>query len=80
MVAERDRPAELGGRRARDDRERHLRADAAHRQQVHEQVALLGVGEPVELQRILPDVEVGLDGQLGARRCPPEDGGVAATR
>ena len=40
-VLERDRAAQVGGRRAGDDRERHLRADAVDAEQVHEEVALL---------------------------------------
>ena len=66
VVAERDRPAQLGGRRAGDDGERDLRADPAHREEMHEELALLGVGEAVELQGVLPDVEVRLDGHLRA--------------
>ena len=81
VVAERDRPPELRGRRAGDDRERDLRADAAHRQELHEELTLLGVGEPVQLERVLAHVEVRLDRHLGAGRRPgAERAGVAATR
>src|SRR5439155_16230148 len=41
-VLERDRTAQLRRRRARDDRERNLRADAVHRKQMDEQIALVG--------------------------------------
>ena len=73
MVAERDRLAELGRRRAGDDRERDLRADPADRQQMDEELALVGVGEAVELQRVLADVEVRLDRHLRPGRRTPED-------
>ena len=41
-----------------DDRERDLRPDAADGEQVLEQLALGRVGEPVELERVLADVQV----------------------
>ena len=41
-------------------------------EQVLEQLALLAVGEPVELERVLANVEVGLDRDLARRRPPPE--------
>ena len=66
MVAERDRAAQVRGGRAGDDRERDLRADPAHGEQMHEQLALGGVGEAVQLQRVLAHVEVRLDRDLGA--------------
>ena len=74
VVAERDRPAQLGRRRAGDDGERDLRADAADREQMDEQLALLGVGEAVELQRVLADVQVRLDRHLRPGRGAPQDG------
>ena len=81
MVAERDRLAQLRGGRARDDGERDLRADAAHGEEVDEQLALLGVGEAVELERVLADVEVRLDRDLAPRRRRGAGRtGVAATR
>ena len=54
------------GRRAGDDRERDLGADAADAQQVHEEVTFVRGGEAVELERVLADDEVRLDGQLVA--------------
>src|SRR6187551_480848 len=55
-VLQRDRAAQVGGRRARDDRQRDLRADPGDREQVLEQLALGGLAEPVELERVLADV------------------------
>ena len=51
-------------RRARDDRERHLRPDPGDAEQQLEELALLGAGEAVELERVVAHVEVGLDGRL----------------
>src|SRR5204863_440076 len=65
---ERDRAPQLGRGRAGDDRERHLRADTVDREQVDEQVALLGAAEAEELERVLAHVQVGLDRHLVARR------------
>ena len=67
--------------RAGDDRERHLRPDAADRDQVLEQLALRRVGEPVEL-RARPRARRGTSRATtssapSARRSAP---GVAATR
>ena len=67
---ERDRALELGRRRARHDRERDLRPDPADPEELHEELALGRVGEPVELQRVLADVQVRLDGHLAPRRPP----------
>ena len=47
-----DRAAQLVGRRAGDDRERHLRADAVHAQELHEELALGALGEAVELHDV----------------------------
>ena len=55
-VAAGDRAAQLLARRGRDDRERHLRADARDGEQQLEERALVGVGEPVQLQRVVADV------------------------
>ena len=66
---------ELRGRRAGDHRERDLRADAAHGQEVHEELTLLGVGEPVQLEGVLAHVEVRLDRHLGAGGGPAQNGG-----
>ena len=63
-VLEHDRAAQVGGRRAGDDRERDLRPDPGHREQVQEELALGRLGEAVELQRVLADVQVGLDDDL----------------
>ena len=49
-----------------DDRERDLRPDAVDGEQLHEELALVGVGEAVELQRVLADVQVRLDRHLAA--------------
>ena len=63
-VLARDRAAQLGRRRARDDRERDLRADARDREQLLEELSLGGVGEAVQLEGVLADVEVRLDRHL----------------
>ena len=55
VVVARDRAAQLGGRRAGDDRERDLRPDARDAEQQLEQLALVGRREAVELQRVLAD-------------------------
>ena len=52
--------------RAGHDRERDLRADAVHAEQLYEQLALGRVGEAVELEDVLADVQVRLDGDLVA--------------
>ena len=54
----------LGRRRAGDDRERDLRADAGDAEQQLEELALLGSREPVQLQRVLADDRVDLDRHL----------------
>ena len=66
-VLARDRAAQFGRRRAGDDRERDLRPDAAHGEELDEQLALAPVGEAVELERVLADVGVRLDGDLVGR-------------
>ena len=63
-VLEHDRAAQVGGRRAGDDRERDLRPDPGHREQVQEELPLGRVGEAVELQRVLAHVQVRLDDDL----------------
>ncbi len=73
MVAERDRLPQLGRRRAGDDGQRDLRPHAADGEQVHEQLALLGIAEAVELERVLAYVEVRLDGDLRAGAGPAKD-------
>ncbi len=50
--------------RARDDRERHLRPDSRDREQLHEQLPLGSVGEPVQLQGVLAHVQVRLQGDF----------------
>src|SRR5262249_852780 len=75
-VLERDRAPKLGDRRARDDRERDLRADAVDGQELDEQLALARLGKTVELQRVLANVQVRVERDLlgavglayGARR------------
>ena len=57
-VLERDRALELVRRGARDDGERDLRADSADTEKLYEERALGRVGEPVELERVLADVEI----------------------
>src|SRR6185503_20527383 len=47
------------------DGERDLRADAVHREQLDEELTLAGVGEAVELEHVLADVEVRVHGDLG---------------
>ena len=49
-------------------------------EQLHEQLALRAVGEPVQLERVLADVQVRLDGHLLADVAPATAVGVAATR
>ena len=70
-----DRAPQLRGGRAGDDGERDLRPDPADGEQLREQLALAGVGEPVELERVLADVEERLDDDLapalGAAAAPP---------
>ncbi len=63
-VLARDGPAQLGRRRPGDDGERHLRAHSRDGEQLLEELALGRVGEPVQLERVLPDVEVRLDGDV----------------
>ena len=63
-VVAHDRAAQLLRRRPGDDRERDLRPDARDAEQQLEQLALVGRGEAVELERVLADVQVGLDGRL----------------
>src|SRR5258705_22813 len=48
-----DRAPQLLRGRAGDDRERDLRPDAVHRQELDEELALGAVGEAVELHRVL---------------------------
>ena len=59
-----DRAAQLLRRRAGDDRERDLRADAVHREQLDEELALGAVGEAVQLEHVLAHVEIRLDRHL----------------
>src|SRR6185295_14969763 len=61
VVAHRDRLAQLRRRRSRDDGERNLRADARDGEEMDEELALLGIREPVQLERVLANVEVGVD-------------------
>ena len=63
-VLEHDRAAQVGGRRAGDDRERDLRPDPGHREQVQEELRARPLGEAVELERVLAHVQVGLDDDL----------------
>ena len=63
-VLERDRATQLARRRAGDDRERYLRADAVHGQELGEELPLGGVDETVELERVLANVEIRLDDDL----------------
>ena len=63
-VVERDRAPQVARRRARDDRERDLRPDARDREQVLEQLALGGLAEAVELERVLAHVQVGVERDL----------------
>ena len=71
--------AQLGRRRAGDDRERDLRADAGDAEQQLEQLALVGGREAVELQRVLTDDACGSRSspRRSPRRCTV---GVALTR
>ena len=80
MIAERDRPPQLRSRRAGDDGERDLRPDTADGEQLDEELALGGVGEPVQLERVLAHVEVGLDGTSPPASARLSTEGVAATR
>ena len=66
MILERDRAAKLGGGRARDDGEGDLGADPADGEQLGEELALGGVDEAVELQRVLADVQERLHDDLAA--------------
>src|SRR5439155_19273254 len=63
-VLECDRPAQLARRRAGNDRQRDLGADALNGEQEHEQVPLFRRAEAEQLQRVLADVQVCLDRQL----------------
>src|SRR5688572_6101150 len=77
-VAERDRAPELVRRGARHDGERDLRPDSADPEQLDEQRALGRVGEAVELQRVLADVEVRLHSYLDSTLRPTQDTGRRA--
>ena len=50
------------------------------REQLDEELALAGVGEAVELERVLAHVEVRLDGDLAVAGACASARGVAATR
>src|SRR5438105_4333098 len=63
-VLEDDRTPQLRGRRAGHDRERDLRPDAVDGQQLHEQLALRRLGEAVQLQGVLADVQVRVERDL----------------
>ena len=65
-VLEHDRPAEVGRGRAGDDRERDLRADPRHGEEMEEELALGCIGEAVELQSVFAYVEVRLHDSLTA--------------
>ena len=65
-VVARDRAAQFGRRRARDDGERDLGTDAGDAEQQLEQLTLVGCREPVQLQRVLADDRVNLDRDLAA--------------
>ena len=75
VILERDRPSQLRRGRAGDDRERDLRADPADREQLREELALRGVDEAVELQRVLADVEERLDRDLAPALGAPQHAG-----
>ena len=80
-VLEHDRPAQLGGRGARDDRQRDFGADAGHGEQLLEQLTLGRLRKTVELQRVLANVGVDLERNLALVRPPGESAlGVAAMR
>jgi len=65
-VLECDRATQLRRRGTGDDRQRHLRPDAADAEEMHEEVAFLDGAESVELERVLADVQVRLHRQLVA--------------
>ena len=80
-VLEHDRAAQVRRGRAGHDRERDLRADAVHGQQLHEQLPLGRLREAVELQRVLAHVQVRVQRRPRRRRRPARTAdGVAATR
>ena len=64
VILERDRSPQLRRRRAGDDRERNLGPDPADGEQLDEELALAGIDEPVELQRVLAHVQERLDRDL----------------
>ena len=68
VVAERDRLAQLGGAASPETTaSATFGPDPADGQQVDEELALVRVGEAVELERVLAHVEVRLDRDLAAR-------------
>ena len=71
VVTQRDRAPELRRRRARHHGERDLGPDPVDGEQQREELTLVRVGEAVELERVLTDVEICLDGRL-----PPALGGA----
>src|SRR5581483_12185257 len=73
-VLEHDRALQLAGARAGDDRERDLRADPGHREQLLEQLSLGRVGEAVQLERVLADMRVDLEHDLAVTLGPAERG------
>src|SRR5262249_43806046 len=52
-------------RGARDDRQRHLRPDTRHGEQMLEELPLADVREAVELEGVLPHMQVRLQDYLG---------------
>src|SRR5215216_1698537 len=64
LIFEHDRSAEIGRSGVGEDRERHFRADAGHGQQELEQLALRRLGEAVQLERVLADMEISVEGDL----------------
>ena len=62
-----DRAEQVARRAARERRHRDLGADAADRDQLQEEVALLLAGEAVELQRVLARDEMGVQRRLARR-------------
>src|SRR5439155_1293154 len=72
---ERDRATQLVRRRARDDCQRHFRADALDGEQQLEEIALGRLREAEQLQGVLAHMKVGLEHHLSPGLCLPPRAG-----
>src|SRR5205823_9955426 len=59
-----DGSLQLAWRVARHDRESNLRSDSTDREELLEELALAGVREAVELERVVANVQMGLEDHL----------------